>query len=283
MAAKNVLITGVSTGIGHGTAATLCQRGYRVFGSIRDGAQAEALQREFGPSFTPLVFDVTDVAAIAEAAAAVERAIGDEGLFGLINNAGISDPGPLAVVPPDNLRRHFEVNVIGALHMVQACLPLLRKKGAAGRPGRIVNMSSTSGRIAFPFIGSYAASKHALEGLSDSLRRELMIYGVDVIVMQPGPIDTPIWDKAQHVQTAFKDTDYGPFLAGVNLQDNRRGALPVSRVTDKIVEALESVRPKVRYAIPDKWLLYWVLPRLLPTRWIDRIVAKTLNFRRIYD
>ena len=163
---KSVVITGVSTGIGYGCAADLCRRGYRVFGSVRTAGDAERLQRELGNAFTPLVFDVTDAGAVKEAAAQVKSAVGNEGLSGLVNNAGISKPGPLATLPPDDVRQHFEVNVMGVVHAVQAFLPLLRRA-----KGRIVNISSVSGRIAYPFMGPYAASKHALEALSDSLRR----------------------------------------------------------------------------------------------------------------
>lgn len=279
---KSIVITGVSTGIGHGTAADLCRRGFRVFGSVRTEEDAARLQRDLGGNFTPLVFDVTDTDAIARAAALVKREIGDDGLFGLINNAGISDPGPLAALSPEVLRRHFEVNVVGVLHMVQAFLPLLRGVSPR-RPGRIVNISSVSGRIAYPFMGPYAASKHALEALSDSLRRELLIYGIDVIVIQPGAIDTSIWDKAAHIKTSFDGSDYHPVLKHVNLADSRRAALPVAAVTRRIVDALVLRRPKTRYVVPDRLFLYWLLPRWLPDRWLDRAIDRILNFRKIRD
>lgn len=281
---KSVLITGVSTGIGHASASELCRRGWRVFGSVRSQADAERLQLELGDAFVPLVFDVTDEAAVRAAAARVDAATAGAGLLGVVNNAGISDPGPLSVLAPQVVRRHFEVNVIGVLHVVQAFLPLLRRpKGSGPRPGRIVNISSVSGRIAYPFMGAYAASKHALEALSDSLRRELLIYGVDVIVIQPASIDTPIWDKAQHISSAFENTDYAPILRGVDLQHTRKTALPVSSVTRRIVEALESRRPKARYVVPDRVLKYWILPRLLPDRLLDRIIDRMLNFRAVRD
>ncbi|MDP1748715.1 MAG: SDR family oxidoreductase [Reyranella sp.] len=279
---KSVVITGVSTGIGHGTAAELCRRGYKVFGSVRTAEQAARLQREFGSTFTPLVFDVTDADAIGRAAATVKAEIGDGGLFGLVNNAGISDPGPLTALSPDVLRRHFEVNVVGVLHMVQAFLPLLRA-AKSHPPGRIVNISSVSGRIAYPFMGPYAASKHALEALSDSLRRELLIYGVDVIVIQPGAIDTPIWDKAAHLKTTFDGTDYHPVLKGMNPAGERRTALPVAAVTRRIIDALVLRRPKTRYVVPDRWVRYWLLPRWLPDRWLDRAIDRLLKFQKVRD
>lgn len=279
---KSIVVTGVSTGIGHGTADELCRRGFRVFGSVRTEEDAARLQHTFGDNFTPLVFDVTDVDAIGRAAATVQDQMDEDGLFGLVNNAGISVPGPLSALPPDTLRRHFEINVVGVLHMVQAFLPLLRKT-TAGRPGRIVNISSVSGRIAYPFMGAYAASKHALEALSDSLRRELLIYGVDVIVIQPGSIDTPIWDKAAPLRTRFEGTDYHPVLKLMNLSDERRTALPVSAVTRRIVDALVLPRPKTRYVIPDRLFRFWLLPRWLPDRWLDRAIDRLLKFQKVRD
>jgi NAD(P)-dependent dehydrogenase (short-subunit alcohol dehydrogenase family) len=281
---RSVVITGASTGIGYASAAELGRRGWRVFGSVRSAADSERLQRELGPGFTPLQFDVTDADAVRAAAAKVKQALGTDGLDALVNNAGISDPGPLSVQSPDIVRRHLEVNVIGVVHTVQAFVPLLRRAKGSGRaPGRIVNMSSVSGRIAYPFMGAYAASKHALEGLSDSLRRELMVYGIDVVVIEPASIDTPIWDKAQHIRTAFQGSDYAPLFAHVDLAQNRKTALPVSTVTRRVVQALESRRPKARYLVPDRYFMYWVLPRLLPDRWLDRIIDRMLNLKSVRD
>jgi NAD(P)-dependent dehydrogenase (short-subunit alcohol dehydrogenase family) len=281
---RSVVVTGVSTGIGYATAAELCRRGYRVFGSVRQEGQIDRLGRDLGAGFTPLIFDVTDAEALGDAAARVRSATGEDGLFGLVNNAGVSIPGPLSAQPPDLFRRQLEVNVLGVVHAVQAFLPLLRRaKGGAARPGRIVNISSVSGRIAYPFMGGYAASKHALEALSDSLRRELLIYGVDVIVIQPGSIDTPIWDKAADIRSAYLETDYASVLQGVDLRSVRHGAMPVTVVTRRIVEALEHRRPRARYAVPDRWIKYWLVPRLLPDRWLDRIIDRVLKFKKIRD
>jgi len=281
---RSVVITGVSTGIGHASAAVLCGRGWRVFGSVRREDDAERLRHELGERFTPLIFDVTDADAVRDAAERVRSVVGNDGLQGLVNNAGVSNPGPLSAQSPQIVRQHFEVNVMGVVHTVQAFLPLLRRvKGTSSAAGRIVNISSVSGRIAYPFLGAYAASKHALEALSDSLRRELMVYGIDVISIAPASIDTPIWDKAQHISTAFEATDYAPILRGVDLQQARKSALPVATVTRRVVEALERRRPKARYVIPDRLVMYWILPRLLPDRWLDRIIDRTLKFQAIRD
>jgi len=278
---KHVVISGVSTGIGFGLAQELCRQGYRVFGTIRDASLETRLREQLGERFVPLLLDVTDRAAIDRAAETVARETGGAGLFGLVNNAGISDTGPLANISPDIVRKHLEVNVMGVFNMTQAFLPLLRKSDA-GRPGRVVNISSVSGKIAYPFMGAYAASKFALEAMSDSWRRELLVYGVDVIVIEPGSIDTPIWDKANHIRTSFGDTDYAPLFQYVDLvKDNRRNAQPVSRVADRVIKGLTAAKPKTRYALPDKWLLYWILPRLLPDRLLDRIIYKVLAMNRV--
>lgn len=277
---KAVVVSGVSSGIGEGAARELCRRGYKVYGTARRAEDGERLQKELGDAFTPLHLDVTDAAAVAAAASQVRQDLGGAGLFGLINNAGIADPGPLTAISPDSLRRHFEVNVVGVLHMVQAFLPLLR--AASGeRPGRIINISSIAGRLAYPFMGAYAASKHALEALSDSLRRELLIYGVDVVVIQPGTIGTPILDKAAHLASSFSDSDYQPTLRFLDMSNDKRMAMPVAVVTRRIVDALTLDRPRTRYVIPNERFRLWLIPRCLPDRWLDRIIDRMLGFERI--
>lgn len=281
---ERVVITGVSTGIGWSATRDLCRRGLHVFGSVRRLEDADALREEFPDRFTPLVFDVTDGDAIARAVLEVEAALGGDGLLGLVNNAGISVSGPLALVPIDGLRHQFEVNVLGVVRVTQAFLPLLRRTGRErGRPGRVVNVSSLSGRIAYPFMGPYAASTHALEALSDALRRELWIYGVDVVVIQPGSILTPIWDKGSDLSRAFRGSDYGPILRRINLEVAKREALPPTAADRAIRRALTSRRPRSRYVIPHRWIKYWIGPRLLPDRWLDRIIARILRLPDLRD
>jgi NAD(P)-dependent dehydrogenase (short-subunit alcohol dehydrogenase family) len=217
---RYVVITGVSTGIGYAATQELIQHGYHVFGSVRKRADGERLQVTLGANFTPLYFDVTDETAIRAAAETVQRAVGDQGLFGLVNNAGIAIGGPLLHLSIDEFRRQFEVNVFGLLLVTQAFAGLLGARTHSPHPpGRIINISSVSGRIAYPFIGPYAASKHAVEAISDSLRRELRLYGVDVIVIEPGAVRTPIWDKLEQVETSrYVSTDYGASLAQMQQQ-----------------------------------------------------------------
>jgi NAD(P)-dependent dehydrogenase (short-subunit alcohol dehydrogenase family) len=281
---KWVLVTGVSTGIGHATVTELLARGYSVFGSVRQPADATRLQAEFGSNFTPLMFDVTREEQIQACVEGVSKKVGPQGLWGLVNNAGMSRPGPLSVAPAAMVREHLEVNVLGVVQVTKAFLPLLgTEKGRIAPSGRIVNVSSVSGRIAYPFMGAYAASKHALEAISDSWRRELMLYGIDVIVIQPGAIQTPIWDKSAGISTDYADSDFGEILKHIDLRETKRTALPVEKVARTIAHALECRRPKARYVLPDQWWRYWILPRILPDRWVDRIVARVLGLRRRRD
>jgi len=280
---KTIVITGVSTGIGYAAAEALLGRGYRVFGSVRKQADADRLQAAWGEHFTPLLFDVTDEGAVWLAAEQVSNAVSNGGLSGLVNNAGIAVPGPVMDLPVDEYRRQFEVNLFGQIAVTQAFLPLLgARKSCPYPPGRIINMSSVSGKIAYPFLSAYAASKYALEAFSDSLRRELMLYGIDVIVIEPGAVSTPIWDKADEIDTTpFANSDYADTLARmvkgmVKMGNNAQGPEAVAHA---VIDALESRHPKTRYALPTSWLTGWWLPRFLPTRWFDRLVARRLGMR----
>jgi NAD(P)-dependent dehydrogenase (short-subunit alcohol dehydrogenase family) len=281
---KTVVVTGVSTGIGRAAAALLVAQGFRVFGSVRRAEDGAALQRELGERFIPLLFDITDEAAVRAAAATVRDALHGATLAGLVNNAGIAIAGPLSHLPVDDFRQQLEVNVVAPMRITQIFLPLLGMDGTLRGPrGRIVNVSSNSGVIAMPFVGAYCASKHAFEGWSASLRRELIGDGIDVIVVAPGPIATPIWDKAEQVDiTPYAQLPVAPVLQRFRDVVLRRGrdGLPAERVAEAIRLALTAPRPKTRYIVVGKRLADWYLPRLLPARWLDRIVARTLDLRR---
>ena len=275
---KTAIVTGASTGIGRATASWLIGKGWRVGGSVRKAEDGERLRAELGGRFVPLLFDVTDAPAIAAAAARTRELLEGNTLAGLVNNAGVSFPGPLAHLPLDDFRRQLEVNLTGVLAVTQAFLPLLgADKSLTGPKGRIVNVSSVGGRMAGPFLGAYHASKFGLEGLSQSLRRELIRVGVDVIVVGPGAVQTPIWDKAEERDvTHFENTEYGPALAKFReyaLAMGRRG-LPPERVAQVIGTALTARRPRVRYAVVAPNLANALLPTLLPARLVDRLVAR---------
>ncbi len=275
---RSVLVTGISSGIGAAVARAAIAGGARVFGSVRSAADAERARAEFGANCAPLVFDVTDPAAVHAAAESVRAQLDDDALFGLVNNAGIATPGPLLHQPIDEWRRVIEVNVVGVVHVLQAFAPLTCGKS----PGRIVNIGSISGRVAWPMLSAYAASKHALEAITDALRREMLLHGVDVVMVAPGAVRTPIWEKARrHDVTRYADTAYAGVLARyVDFVDgSERAGIPVERVGSLVWHALTTPRPRPRYApAPNPWLNA-LLP-LLPRRWLDRIAARALGIER---
>ncbi len=283
-ATRAVVVTGASTGIGFATAKVLAERGLRVFGSVRREADAARLRSEIGERFEPLVFDVTDEAALRAGAGHVRSRLGGETLLGLVNNAGIAVGGPLLHIPLSEMRRQFEVNLFGVLAVTQAFAPLLgAEPSLRGAPGRIVNMSSVGGGIAVPLLGPYVSSKHALEALSDSLRRELMIHGIDVIVVGPGSVRTPIWDKAEQIDVErYANTPYGEALRRFRDQAVATGrvGLAPEDVGRLIHEILSIPRPKARYPLLRHRFTGWTLPRLLPKRFLDRLIAKRLGLER---
>ncbi len=280
---RTVVVTGASSGIGWATCGLLAAKGVRVFGSVRKAADGERLKAELGEAFTALVFDVRDDAAVRAAAASVRERLKGEKLFGLVNNAGIAIAGPLLHLPMDWLRQQLDVNVIGQVSAIQAFAPLLGSdRTLAGPPGRIVNMSSVAGRVGQPFLGAYSASKHAFEGLSESLRRELMLYGIDVIIVGPGFVATPIWDKAEEADfSAFRGSEFTPAMLKVRdymLSEGRKG-YPPERVAGVVWRALTARRPKTRYAVVPNRFLHWTLPGMLPRRLVDWLIAKRLGLR----
>jgi NAD(P)-dependent dehydrogenase (short-subunit alcohol dehydrogenase family) len=277
---QSVVITGASTGIGWATAKLLLDRGFRVFGSVRKQADADRLKGKFGANFTPLLFDVTDEAAVLAAAREVRAALGGETLFGLVNNAGIAVAGPVLELAADEFRRQMDVNVIGPIIATQAFGPLLGADSSLkGKPGRIVMISSVAGKNGNPLMSAYSASKHAIEGLSESLRRELMLFGIDVIIVAPGAVKTPIWGKAEEADpSAYKNSPYFRALERIRKFMLRLGeiGLPPEQIAERIFHALTASSPKVRYQItPDP--MRHLIVAILPKRMVDKIIAKRLG------
>jgi NAD(P)-dependent dehydrogenase (short-subunit alcohol dehydrogenase family) len=277
---QSVVITGASTGIGWATAKLLLDRGFRVFGSVRKPADADRLRSEFGANFTPLLFDVTDEAAVLAAAREVRAALAGETLTGLVNNAGIAVAGPVLELPADQFRLQMEVNVIGPIIATQAFGPLLGSDPTLkGRKGRIVMISSVAGKNGNPLASAYSASKHAIEGLSESLRREMMLFGIDVIIVAPGAVKTPIWSKADEVDiSGYRNSPFFPALENVRKFMTQLGetGLPAEKIAEVIATALTSAAPKVRYQIsPDP--MRHLMMAVLPKRMIDRVIAKRLG------
>jgi NAD(P)-dependent dehydrogenase (short-subunit alcohol dehydrogenase family) len=274
-AGRSVVVTGASTGIGAACVKVLSAAGLHVFGAVRKSADGERLAREFGASFTPLLFDVTDKAAVAAAAMQVEAALGGETLFGLVNNAGIAVAGPLLYLPIEEFERQFDVNVTGQLVVTQAFAPLLgTDRSRRSAPGRIVMISSVGGKNALPFAGPYAASKFAVEGFSEALRRELMMFGIDVVIVAPGAVVTPIWDKTETAIAPFAGTPYAVALGkmkDVMLANAARG-LPPERIGEAVRTALTTARPRTRYTVaPSPFQVF--LTSVLPKRMLDRMIA----------
>ena len=276
---KCIVITGASTGIGFGAAKEFVTHGYQVFGSVRREADAARLKAELGDNFTPLIFDITDSKAVRSAACQVEKIIGDRNLNGLINNAGMATSGALMYQPLEEIRLQFEVNVVGQIGVIQAFLPLLgaRKTNNGEQPGRIINISSVVGKLAVPFLGAYVGSKHAIEGISHSLRRELQLYGIDVIIIAPGAVSTAIWDKKSARDVSkYLTTDYAESATIFQkqfVQQGKEGYRP--EIFGKFVrKVFETPKPKTKYAIVPNLLRDWVIPTALPDRWLDKIIGR---------
>lgn len=277
---RSVVITGASTGIGYASAKTLIATGFRVFGSVRSKADAERVSKELGANFVPLIFDITDEGAVKTGAARVREALQGETLAGLVNNAGISVAGPVLEVPIADVRRQFEINVVGQVIVLQAFAPMLGADPAhKGPPGRVVMISSVAGKRSLPFAGPYSSSKHALEGLSEALRRELMMFGIDVIIIGPGPIKTAIWEKAEKLDlTRYGNTPYFEAIKKMRggMQAAGAAGLPAEDVGQLVLHALTAHKPWTRYTITPGQGSRWLMS-LLPKRMQDRMIARRLG------
>lgn len=276
---RSILVTGASTGIGAACSRDLVGRGWRAYAGVRSVEAGEALRAQ-AAGIVPLLLDVTDAGSIAAAAERLVGELEDAGLSGLVNNAGIAVNGPLEFVPLEDFRRQLEVNVTGLVAVTQAMLPLLRKAR-----GRIVNISSVSGLVAYPFLAPYAASKHAVEALSDALRIELASWGIRVALIEPGPVATRIWAKARSTaETQARNFPpaarelYPGYLTAVSgmIDEAERGAVPVDVVVAAVRDALTSSRPKARYPLGPGSLLAR-LRRFLPDRLWDALVLHSLK------
>jgi hypothetical protein len=277
----NIVVTGASTGIGRACVAHAVAQGARVFASVRKRQDADALIADFGDAVAPLIFDVTEGTAVRAAAAQVGAMLAGQTLSGLVNNAGVAVAGPLLEMDGEALRSQFDVNFFGVHTVTQAFAPLLgADPDRDGPPGRIVMISSVAGENGAPFLGAYAASKHAIEGYSQSLRRELMLFGIDVVVIGPGAIATPIWDKADDIDVdRYRNSPFFDALNAVRdyMLERGRDGLPPEDVGALVWHALTSENPKARYAILRNALMDRTVPRLLPTRVVDRMIARRLG------
>jgi NAD(P)-dependent dehydrogenase (short-subunit alcohol dehydrogenase family) len=282
---KDVVVTGVSTGIGFATTKVLVAKGFRVFGSVRKQADADRLQSEFGNGYVPLIIDISDADAVHQAAQQVGSMIGDRNLVGLVNNAGIVVSGPLLYMRPSEYKRQLEVNMISPLVVIQAFAPLLgTNKKRQGPTGRIVNMSSSTAKVVVPLLGAYSSSKCGLEGMSDALRRELMLFGIDLVIIEPGTVKTEMYDKGEKEDLSeFKETEYWEAVQKFQrfiVTEARTNGLPPERLGEAVHVALTAAKPKARYAVVPQRFKNWTLPRLLPMRMLDAYFAKQMGLTK---
>jgi len=279
---KDVVVTGVSSGIGWGTTKVLVSNGFRVFGSVRKQSDADRVQREFGEGFVPLMMDITDADAVHQAALKVASMIGDRNLVGLVNNAGIVVSGPLLYLRPSEYKRQLDVNMIAPLVVIQAFAPLLgTDKKRQGPAGRIVNITSSGAKVPIPLLGAYSASKSGLEGMSDVLRLELMLFGIDLVMIEPGFVNTTMYDKGEKEDLSeFKPTEYWDAVQNFQkfiVGEGRKGFSP-ERLGAAVHLALSTTKPKARYAVIKQRFKNWTLPRILPARMLEAVMAKQLGF-----
>jgi NAD(P)-dependent dehydrogenase (short-subunit alcohol dehydrogenase family) len=274
---RSVLVTGASTGIGRATALRLDAGGWRVFAGVRKESDAESLRGAGSDRLAPLILDVTDAGQIAAAAERVGKEA-EGGLDGLVNNAGVAIPGPLETLPVESFRRQLEVNLTGQVAVTQAMLPSIRRAR-----GRIVFISSIGGRIAFPMAGAYHAAKFGIEAVGDVFRRELRSAGISVAIVEPGSIDTPIWERGERAADELADPRrealYGPAVERYRKlvrQLARRGIAP-DKVAAAIEHALSARRPRTRYLVGLDAKVQARLKPLLPPPLFDRIVTKAMG------
>ncbi len=277
---RYIVVTGASTGIGHAAALRLADRGFHVFAGVRKEADGTALESQRPGQISSLLVDVTNAEQIAAAAERVTEEAGECGLAGLLNNAGISINGPLEFLPIEDLRQQLEVNVVGQIAVTQAFLPLIRKA-----QGRIVTVGSIAGRMSMAMGGPYSASKFAMEALTDTLRMELRSWGIEVVIIEPGAIRTPIWEKslAAAEEGIAKLPQQTREYYGALIKKAKKAALlsagkalPVDEVSRVVEHAFCSSRPRTRYIVGRDAKIQRLLT-YLPDRWRDRLILKYLD------
>ena len=248
-----VLVTGTSSGIGRGLCQALIEKGYKVFGTVRNKKDAIELKKEFGENFDALLVDVTDEKQVIKAKERVQNYLNGKPLTALINNAGIATLGPVEFLPTSDFKKQIDTKILGTFICTKIFLPLLgTDNNLSGNPGRIVNISSILwGKIGSPFMSGYCASKHAVEAFSESLRRELKPYGIKVIIVAPGSVSTPIWKEVekQKDQNTFDKTKYVISFKKIlnSLESFDQNSLSMKQLTNIIIQSIEIKNPKIRY------------------------------------
>lgn len=271
----DILISGASSGIGRATAVHMARKGHTVWAGVRSDKSFEEIRRLNVRGLEPVFLDVTDEESIDKCISTIRKKSGI--LHGLVNNAGIAVGGPVEGIQLSDWRKQFEINVFGQIRVTQLCLPMIRES-----KGRIVMVSSISGRVARPFLGPYSASKFALEAVSDSLRREMRKFGVSVSIVEPGAIATPIWEKSLG-ESEKRQEDFSPEVQKIygsvlnkfskKIEDVSRFSSPVSVVVQVIEHALTAKNPRTRYPVGRGIALSAALSQVLPDRWLDRMLS----------
>ncbi len=273
-----VVITGASKGIGRATALYLDKKGFTVLAGVRSQADGDQLCKEASSRLQPVMVDITNGDQVGQLAETVSKIVGQNGLDGLVNNAGIAVAAPLEFLPIDEFRHQIEVNLTAHLMVTQALLPFIRQA-----KGRIINISSIGGRLAGPMLGAYHASKFAMEGLTDSLRQELMPWGIKVVSIEPGAIATPIWetgsntaDRLMAQMPAQAHEYYATAIAGSRAFAAKasKTGLPPERVAEVIEQALIAPKPRTRYAVGTDAKIGTRIIAHLPDTWRDRLLAR---------
>ena len=278
---KSIVITGTSTGIGYATSKICIENGYHVFGSVRNSGDAEKVSSELGKNFTPLIFDVTNETAVKESVKIVEKQIGNQKISGLINNAGVPVVGAVQNLSAEEFKYQFDVNLLGVFHCCQAYLDLLgADKNREGTSGKIINISSISGENGMPFMSAYNMSKYGLEGFSEALRRELLIFGIDVVIIAPGPVKTPIWEKTDQndILNRYDNSVYKESVSRIMHMSKKmeQAGVEASVIAKRALSIIENKKSKTRYRI-DSTRMQNILLQLLPKRIADRMIAKRMG------
>lgn len=277
---KCVLVTGASTGIGYNACKYLLKNGFELIGTVRKEEDKQRLEADFGEHFTAILLDVNDSGQIKNLTDFLNDKLSNQGLFGLVNNAGIAMGGPLMHVSEEEFDLQMNTNLKAVFLLTNSLLPLLGAgKNSPFNPGRIINISSVSGLVSTPMLGPYCISKHALESMSDIYRRELSIYGIKVVLIQPGPIQTPIWEKSVPKENPYMGTDYEKVYVDFSkeIEKAAQRALPVEIVSKKIAYALTSSKPKNRIIISKTKLIIKFASTIMPSSWLDKLFIKQLK------
>jgi len=280
---RAILVTGVSTGIGKSIAEELLKKDFLVIGSVRNKDDAKVLKDSYENTFYEVIFDVTKKDEIENAKKEVKSILTESNAYlcSVINNAGIAVGGPVRYLDVDHFRKQFEVNFFGLIEVTKCFLDLLIENNKYKMKNKIINIGSISGKRSYPFVAPYTSSKHALEGFSDALRRELLIHDIDVVLIEPGPIKTPIWDKVPDIEeNPFLKTEYEIPLRKFNkgyLKAIESDGYPANIVGEKIAEIMLTNKPKTRYVITPKIFKNYLIPGFLPDRVVDKLIGKMLG------